>query len=143
MSVLKLAIVGSTDLTVKQVDVAYELVEAIIFNTAAGCIIDGLELEVVSGGANGIDLIAEEEAFKLGVPTKIFKPLISQWEDEEITDCSGDPFTLTGYRSRNLQIAEYCDRLICIRSQSSRTYGSGWTADRAEEMGKSVIRLYI
>lgn len=140
---LRLAIVGSTNLTVKQIDDVYTIIETII--VAQRVLLDSAysDIEIVSGGANGVDLIGEGIADQLGCSWKIFRPDVSQWLDEEIEDCGGDPLFLRGFKSRNLQVADYCDRLWCIRSIQSRTYGSGWTADRAEEMGKRVIRITV
>lgn len=131
---------GSTDLTVKQTDLAYELIAGILLFELSQ--VTETAIQVVSGGANGIDMIGEETVddlvvnygqLYLDVP-KIFRPDVHQWEDDG---------TKRGFKSRNLQVAEYCDKLWCIRSIQSKTYGSGWTADRAEEMGKSVNRITI
>lgn len=131
---MRLAIVGSTNLTPGQSDVAYWLVDAILqkYNWWNS-------IEVVSGGANGIDHIAQWTAEDLGIPVKIFEPDIQQWESFD----GVDGFHLKGFKERNVEIVEYCDELVCIRSVQSRTYGSGWTADRAEEMGKDVRRITL
>ena len=76
---------------------------------------------VISGGAAGIDTMAEEVATMLGIPTRIFMPEGRGW-----------PL----YKARNLKIATECDHLWRIVSARTKTYGSGWTRDRAAEMGK-------
>ena len=82
-----------------------------------------------SGGAKGIDSMAEEYA-RLNwrdIPEDrifIFKPIVHRWEGPG------------GFRARNLLIAEKCDALVRIVSSRTKTYGSGWTRDRAKEMGK-------
>jgi predicted Rossmann fold nucleotide-binding protein DprA/Smf involved in DNA uptake len=82
---------------------------------------------VISGGAPGIDTIAEELAVELGIPTEIFLPENNRWAPR-------------GYKARNILIAETCKRLLCVRHEDSATYGSGWTADYAAAMGKNVDR---
>ena len=54
---------------------------------------------LVSGGASGVDLIAEEVAVGLGIQIEIHHPKRKSWED---------------YKKRNIEIAESCDKLICI-----------------------------
>ena len=77
---------------------------------------------VISGGAVGVDSIAEWEAVQeLHVPFKKFPPDGVGWKH---------------YRKRNLAMARACTRLVRIVSKRSKTYGSGWTRDRAAEMGK-------
>ena len=48
-----------------------------------------------------------------------------------------------GFAERNMKIAEMCVCLVRIASTTTSTYGSGWTADRAEELGKDVYRFHI
>lgn len=84
--------------------------------------------EVVSGGAKGIDTMAVKAATNLGIPTKVFLPAEANWP---------------AYKKRNLEIAEYCDALLRIVSHKSKTYGSGWTRDRAKEMGKPTWEVVI
>ena len=86
--------------------------------------------EIVSGGAVGIDSMAAMAAHARGIPTREFLPKNKRWKPD-------------GYQARNLLIAEACTSLVSIRHHASTTYGSGWTADRAEEIGKSVERYMI
>ena len=118
---MRLAIVGSIKVNEEQ-------------TLVAECIIRGflsrLETElVISGGANGIDTLATTEAAILNIPRLVHLPKENNW--------------FKGYKPRNLLIAQDCTHLLCIRTQQSTTYGSGWTADRAEEMGKTVWRVTI
>lgn len=83
---------------------------------------------VISGGAKGIDTWAIHIAASRGFQTREFRPLSPQWEPN-------------GYKDRNLLIAKECTHLLCIRHWLSSTYGSGWTADRAKELGKYVQRF--
>lgn len=85
---------------------------------------------IVSGGAVGIDSLAEIIAEQRRIPFREFPPKYRRWAPE-------------GFKERNLQIADACTRLLCIRARTANTYGSGWTADRAEEMGKLVWRVTL
>jgi hypothetical protein len=87
--------------------------------------------EIVSGGADGVDSLAVLYAVRYDVPYREFIPTLRRW--------SGPG----GFQERNLKIATVCTRLLRISCHGSTTYGSGWTADRAEEMGKPVLRAII
>ncbi|TMC10549.1 MAG: hypothetical protein E6J41_08020 [Chloroflexi bacterium] len=47
------------------------------------------------------------------------------------------------YRERNLRIANDCDELVRIADPRSRTYGSGFTRDRARELGRPTTEYAI
>ena len=88
---------------------------------------------VISGGADGTDTLAEEAATELGYSEsdgtlRIFRPRIRRFH--------GDG----GYRWRDEQIAQACTHLLRIACYQATTYGSGWTADRAEAFGALVVR---
>lgn len=85
---------------------------------------------IISGGALGIDSLAAEMAKEYDIPFSVHLPKNNRWEPE-------------GYKERNTSIAEDCTHLLCIRTQQSTTYGSGWTADLAERLGKTVWRVKI
>jgi len=85
---------------------------------------------VVSGGATGVDSLAEELAKRYAIPVEIYEPLNRRWEPD-------------GYKARNELIAERCTHLLCIRSKDAKTYGSGWTADYAESIGRDVVRVEL
>lgn len=119
---MRLAIVGSTNVTEEQLKTAKAIIQ--------GILIFYMPQVVISGGAKGIDSLAEDEALLLNMKTVIHYPLNQKWAPN-------------GYQARNIKIAEDCTHLLCIRTQQSTTYGSGWTADRAEELGKTVWRLTI
>jgi hypothetical protein len=101
----------------------------------------GENLTIISGGATGVDDIAEKIAKRKGIKTKIFHPQVNRWYD------AGNKI---GFKSRNLMIATECDALICIpkRTQSKSCYhchaithevtGGCWTAKIAKKLGKNV-----
>lgn len=45
-----------------------------------------------------------------------------------------------GYRERDEKIAQDCTHLLRLACRQATTYGSGWTADRAEQLGRIVVR---
>jgi predicted Rossmann fold nucleotide-binding protein DprA/Smf involved in DNA uptake len=116
-----LAVVGSVKVTQEQMMTAKAFVQ--------GILLFYMPNRVISGGASGIDTLAENEALLLNLDFKKYLPEFPSWEN--------------GYKPRNLLIAQECTHLLCIRTTQSTTYGSGWTADRAEEMGKTVWRVKI
>ncbi len=84
---------------------------------------------VISGGALGADTWAQLVAAReYGLPVIICQPAGREWRY---------------YKARDLLIAQLCDRLIRICSQRSKTYGSGWTRDRAKELGKPVEEFTV
>lgn len=85
---------------------------------------------VVSGGAEGIDSLAEFLAKGMEIPFRPHLPRNRRWAPD-------------GYMERNMLIAQDCSHLFAIRCHRSRTYGSGWTADYAEELGKNVERITL
>jgi hypothetical protein len=48
-----------------------------------------------------------------------------------------------GFKERNLRIAVACDELVRIVAHGTRTYGSGWTRDRAAAMGKPTKEIVL
>jgi hypothetical protein len=104
---------------------------------------------VVSGGAKGIDTMAEIMAYEMGIPVMQFMPSEHSWDPtpkapadpiEVVVDMGMNIVIPGGYKARNMKIAESCDCLVRIASSTTKTYGSGWTADYAERIGKRVIR---
>lgn len=102
------------------------------------------ELIIISGGAKGIDSIAQQVAENFQIKVQIFKPEIHKWEDE-----GGK----TGFKTRNIEIAEECDRLYCLPANKRNILcyhcdnakefphevtGGCWTANKARELGKEV-----
>lgn len=123
---MKLAIVGSRELSSSQRDQVQFLLGAVVaFWRQAGA-----NLVIISGGAIGVDSIAAQRATVEDVSLKQYLPDNKWWHPN-------------GFRDRNIKIAEECDELICIRSVKSKSYGSGWTADYAEKIGRTVWRFYV
>ena len=102
-----------------------------------------MNVTIVSGGAKGVDSIAEEVAKSIGLGTEIFKPEVEQWEDEK---------GKIGYRTRNIKIAERCDILYClpIITRSEKCYhckldhqvgGGCWTLKQAKKLGKQTFLI--
>lgn len=85
---------------------------------------------IVSGEADGMDTFGETIARLQGIPFTGYPPKNARWEPE-------------GYKERNMQIADACTHLLAIRCREAKTYGSGWTADYAEQTGKHVRRHKI
>lgn len=84
---------------------------------------------VISGGARGVDTWAVEVAEEMKIPYDFasYLPKKRQWVPN-------------GFKERNIAIAKRCTRMLCIRSGLATRYGSGWTADHAEKLGKPVDR---
>lgn len=120
---MRLAIVGSTLFANDQntIDDAMRRVDEVIERYKPDV--------VISGGADGIDFWAAFSARSRGIEVIEHFPKTNRWND--------------GYKPRNLLIATDCDQLVCIRHADSTSYGSGWTADQAEAMGKPVERITI
>ncbi len=88
---------------------------------------------IISGGAKGVDSLAELEAALCRYSEAkgnliIHRPTVKRFHGEG------------GYRERDELIARDCTHLLRIACKQATTYGSGWTANRAEELGKVVVR---
>jgi len=99
---------------------------------------------VISGGAKGVDTVAIEVAKGLGLKTEVFLPEINKWEG---------PGGKHGYKYRNLQIVNACDKLYCItvpfhkiecyhhggkKTITHEKTAACWTMERAIDAGKEV-----
>lgn len=85
-------------------------------------------LVIISGGAVGIDQMAADLARERGL---------------EVIEHLAEGRTWPHYKKRNLQVAEDCEQLVLIADPASPTYGSGWTADRAREIGRPVTEYMV
>lgn len=108
---MKVAIIGSRNL------VNVEISKYIPENTA----------EIISGGARGIDTLAEEWADKNGISKIIIKPEYERYK-------RGAPL------KRNEKIVELADVIIALWDGKSR--GTKFTIDYAKELKKEV-KVYI
>jgi hypothetical protein len=93
---------------------------------------------VISGGADGPDTMAIEEADRRHIPWREYLPDIKSWEGR-----MSDGVWLKGFKDRNLEIATACTHLIRIASKKSKSYGSGWTRDIAVQLGKPAEEFCI
>lgn len=119
---VRLAVVGSTCLTSER---ARQTVRAVIVRYRPAV--------VVSGGADGIDTLAAQEATRLSV-TFVEFPGCRKNHRHVFGTC---------FAPRNRRIAEFCTHLVRVVGACSRTYGSGWTRDRALELGKPVEEIRL
>jgi hypothetical protein len=87
------------------------------------CIDELGDVEIVSGGARGVDRIAAQYAKIAGLETKEF---IADWERHG---------KMAGF-IRNTQIVDYCDELIAFWDMKSK--GTADSIRRAQEAGKPV-----
>jgi hypothetical protein len=102
------------------------------------------QLQIVSGGAVGVDAMAQAVAEKLGLPTRIFEP------DAEALQRAYDPAVTMSeterrqagwavYRARNEALVEHCTHLLCVRCPRSATGGSFWTQKEAQRRRKVYV----
>ncbi len=109
--ITKVAIVGSRDY--KNLDQVKEFIEAFPEDTI-----------IVSGGAIGVDTIAEEKAEELGLKIKIFFP---DWAK----------FKKAAGPIRNKKIVDYADLVVAFWRKKSK--GTGSTIKLALEAKKPII----
>lgn len=91
---------------------------------------------VISGGADGVDSIAERVAEVAGYSEDdgtllIFRPTVRRFHGPG------------GYRERDKEIAHTSTHLLRLACLKATTYGSGWTADEAERIGRKVVREQV
>lgn len=85
---------------------------------------------LISGGADGMDTFAEAVAQSTLMAFQKFEPKNRRWAPD-------------GYEDRNQLMALSCTHLLAIRCAKATTYGSGWTADAADGLGRQVVRITI
>jgi len=115
---VRLAIVGNTILVGSKE--AWIAVQDTIKRLKPSC--------VISGGATGVDTMAEVAAKQLGVKFEAYLPEQEHWHF---------------YKKRNVLIATDCEHLVRVFTKRAKTYGSGWTADYARKLGKTVEDIEI
>lgn len=132
---MKVAIVGtSQNLNENEMRAAQNLCSVILTEN------NRLHTTLISGGAKGIDSIANAVAEGLYIPSIIFKPKGHLTKD---------------YLERNLQIAQECDELYCITTnvhtkkcyhhdppQDHQKTAGCWTMREAERLNKPC-RLFV
>ena len=101
--------------------VTWKIIE-IIFNEQSDEI---TEVEIISGGAGGVDSFAKIYAATNGINYKEFKPNINEPSPER-------------YFNRNRKIAEECDILIAFDMKMGHS-GTKNTIRHAKELGKEII----
>lgn len=136
----RIAIVGSSHLSEGEERTARQL-SAIILKD---CMNRYGNITLISGGAKGMDSIAEEVATSLGFKIdddNIKKPETEHWEDRD---------GKKGYKSRNLEIAQECDILYCLPTKLKTTpcyhcgvtdherSGACWTMKQANILKKET-----
>jgi len=91
---------------------------------------------VISGGADGVDSIAAQAAATYGY-TEADGSLVVHRPAKKRFHGAG------GYRERDGLIAADCTHLLRLSCMQATTYGSGWTANEAERLGKIVVRAQV
>lgn len=91
---------------------------------------------VISGGADGVDGIAERVARDIGYREEagtliIHRPTVKRFHGPG------------GYQERDALIAADCTHLLRLSCRQATTYGSGWTADEAGRLGRIVVRRQV
>jgi hypothetical protein len=94
---MRIAIVGSSRLNKKEEQVAKQIITLLLKEEQK----NSFDLVVISGGAKGVDSLAEKIAKDFEIKTTIFLPENEHWEPN-------------GYKERNLKIVNNCDRLYSI-----------------------------
>jgi hypothetical protein len=118
---MKLAVVGSRNITNKQ--------EYSVFEVLRGLpILENGSVTIVSGGAKGVDSVAKEFSDQYDYPCIEFLP---DWE----TYGKGAGII------RNKQIVKECDKLIAFWDGKSR--GTKNSIDLAEKAGKLLAVFYL
>ncbi len=135
---MKIAIVGSSHLTKEDEIKTRKYCEEIFTKKRE---LDK-KLVLISGGANGVDSIAEDVAGDYAIKTEIYKP-----KKQEIEY----------FRERNEKIAEACDILFHITTHVKKTEcyhcsnrlprhersGGCWTAKMAKDKGKGTFLIVL
>ena len=125
---MRLVIVGSMAKAWEPREVPYvkDLIRTLIAQHKTD---DQIEEFIVGSGespAGGVDIWVHEVAEEMGV---IFWPFPPKARNRP------------AYRERDQAMADWCTKLVRIKSVRSKTYGSGWTRDRAAEQGKDVMEF--
>ncbi len=128
---MKIAIVGASRLSSTEEKNARESCEILLKQMIKD---NGRDKTIlVSGGASGVDTIAETTAYELGLKCDIHRPTSENWD---------------GYKARNLKIAQECDVIYCFPTkvrltpcyhcsiQDHERSGGCWTVKQAKTLKK-------
>lgn len=100
-------------------------------------------ITVISGGCpkGGVDIWTEAVVYSLMCQTSdqgpsmiIHVPQVNRWNDMN---------GMIGYKSRNMKIAEDCDKLYLIDPSDREWSGGRWTYNYAKKIGKEVYDIKI
>ncbi len=116
---MRIIVDGSRDVG----DNAYDIVETIMDN-----IFGGTCIEIISGGANGIDKIGERYAFQKNLKLTVFN---AKWDEHGKS---------AGYK-RNVEMANYGDFLVAFWDGKSR--GTKHMIDTIGKLNKECFVVYI
>ena len=121
---MKIAIVGASKEKWSEKDEM--IVKKIIF----GILKSDIEVVLVSGHSpkGGVDIWAEEVANKYGIKNEIYKPETFNW---------------SGFKKRNILIAQNCDILYAIEPVGRKHSGGLWTLNYAKKLGKPAFKIEI
>ena len=115
---MKLLIIGSRSIKILDKRIEARLCELLE---------EGVEL-IISGGAKGIDTLAEQYADAHGIEKLIIRPQY-------------DRFGRAAPIKRNEQMVDACDVVLAIWDGESR--GTRYTLDYARKKGKEIIEIVI
>jgi O-acetyl-ADP-ribose deacetylase (regulator of RNase III) len=93
---------------------------------------------LTSGGAVGVDTVAERLGDALGIPVDVHQPV-----PPTNPPSGASRFVTKGFHGRDVLVARGSDALLRVFCRMSPTYGSGWTADEVERLGRPVWRVGI
>lgn len=88
--------------------------------------------EIISGGADGVDSIAELFAERYNIPIVVFKP---KWKDSE-----GKYDRFAGFK-RNTEIVSKADVIFAIHEANSK--GTADSIKKAKNLGKETIVINV
>jgi O-acetyl-ADP-ribose deacetylase (regulator of RNase III) len=98
---------------------------------------------VVSGGAKGIDTLAERLAGELGYQRADGTLVVHHPVRVPNPPPGMSRFVAGGYRARDQLVADDCTCLLRLACRQTSTYGSGWTADEAARQGRPVRQVLL
>ena len=113
---IRIAIVGSRDF--KDAEVIRKTLDSFTYLNH--------EVEIITGGARGVDNIVETFCKQIGLPCKIIRPI--------------NPANKLDYLYRNVEIITLADKVIVFWDRKSR--GSKFVIDYAKARGKDLEIIF-